>query len=76
MDKVRQRFVVGKMESDDFTYVGFHIKKALEGNECSQDHFVQKLQPVTLEAGRVKQTEKNLSAEEKTLFRILVGQCN
>lgn len=76
MDKVRQRFVAGKMESDDFTYVGFRIKKALEGIECSQDHFVQKLQPVTLEADRVKETESNLSAEENTLFRSLVDQCN
>lgn len=76
MNKLRQRFVAGKSERDDFFYVGFRIRKVENGIECSQDHFADKVQHVSLEASRVRQSKDDLSSEEKTLFRRLVGQCN
>ncbi|CAC5372113.1 unnamed protein product [Mytilus coruscus] len=63
MEKLRKRFIAGKIEEEDFLYIGFMIK------ENNEDH-----QPI--EPQRAFQKLKQLTQEEQTDYRRMVGQLN
>jgi hypothetical protein len=76
MDKLRKRFVPGKLEEGSFSYVGFDIKQSKNGIMLDQSHYMQDLQTVNILPQRSQGKKDELSHSEHKDFRGLVGRCN
>ena len=76
MDKLRQRFVAGKLEEGAFSYVGFTVKQSSEGIILDQSHYVQDLETAVICLRRAMEKDHPLSKGEQKQYRSLVGKCN
>ncbi len=76
MDRLRKRFIAGKLEEKSFAYVGFDIEQTEDCILLNQQHYMEDLPSKTVNPSRARQKEANLSKDENKLFRSLVGKCN
>lgn len=76
MSKLKTRFVAGKVEERQFTYVGFQMVQKENGILLEQTHFVDGINKETMSAQRSMQKEDQLSSEELTMLRSIVGKLN
>ena len=72
-DKVRQKFVAGKMEEREFKYVGFHVMQNPDGVILDQGQNLPKLESIVIKPDRAKQKKEPLDEGELRLFRGLAG---
>ena len=76
MEKLRCRFVAGKLVDSDFSYVGFHIKQDAHSITLDQSEYVKKLDRPSIEPQRMLEKDSELTPKEYTLFRSIVGSMN
>lgn len=76
MDKLRTRFLPGKIESGSFKYIGFDITQSVQGIEMRQDEYVRKMACPSIPASRASDKDSPLNAEESTQLRSMVGALN
>ncbi|CAC5360729.1 unnamed protein product [Mytilus coruscus] len=76
MEKLRKRFIAGKIEEEDFRYIGFMIKQNNEGIQLDHSIYMEKLDHQHIEPQRAFQKLKQLTQEEQTDYRRMVGQLN
>ena len=76
MDKLRNRFVAGKLVDSDFSYVGFRIIQDSQGVTLDQSDYVKKLNAGSIEPSRMVDKQSELTSKEYTLFRSIVGSMN
>ena len=74
MDKLRNRFLAGKMEDTQFTYVGFGIKQTDESIILDQSEYMKELEYVN--QNRASQKHGELNQTEQSLLRSQVGRIN
>jgi hypothetical protein len=75
MDKLRHRFVAGKLMEADFSYVGFGVKQDSNGIVIDQNKFVKRM-TVPLGCDRMLNKSDELSSKEYTQLRSIVGSMN
>lgn len=76
LHRLKQRFQAGKVEEQDFQYIGFHIKQNENGITVDHSRFMEKLEHPHIDPKRAMQKHEQLTAGEQTLYRKLVGQLN
>ena len=76
MDKLRQKFVVGKMEEREFKYFEFNIKQNRDRAILDRGQYLQKFDSIVVKPDRSKQKKEPLDEGELRLFRGLVGKLN
>ena len=76
MDKLRDRFMAGKVEELNFTYIGFKIEQTRDGIQLDHSAYVQKLDSPQIDPVRASQKQCELSNNEQSQYRRLVGQLN
>ncbi|CAG2204921.1 unnamed protein product [Mytilus edulis] len=76
MEKLRKRFIAGKIEEVDFRYIGFMIKQNNEGIQPDHSIYMEKLDHQHIEPQRAFQKFKQLTQKEQTDYRRMVGQLN
>ena len=76
MDKLRNRFVAGKLVDSDFSYVGFRIIQDSQGITLDQSDYVNKLNAGSIEPSRMIDMQSELTSKEYTSFRSIVGSMN
>jgi len=76
MDKLRERFLAGRVDDKTFTYVGFGIKQCSDGIKLDQSDYVENLENVALSPERESMKRDSLTSSEHTLFRSVVGRLN
>ncbi|CAC5412669.1 unnamed protein product [Mytilus coruscus] len=76
MEKLRKRFIPGKIEKEDFRYIGFMIKQNNEGIQLDHSIYMEKLDHQHIEPRRAIQKLKQLTQEEQKDYRRMVGQLN
>jgi transposase InsO family protein/G:T-mismatch repair DNA endonuclease (very short patch repair protein) len=76
MNKITQKFKIGKEEDTAFRYVGVNVQQTKENIIIDQDHFIQELEPINLSAHQASNKQKALNKSEQRQFRSLVGQLN
>ena len=74
MEKLRNRFIAGKLMDADFCYIGFSVKQSAECIVLDQSKYVVEIPAMSAE--RMLQKEDELTAEEYTDLRRLVGSMN
>ncbi|CAG2239162.1 unnamed protein product [Mytilus edulis] len=76
MEKLRKRFIAGKIEEENFRYIGFMIKQNNEGIQLDHSIYMEKLDHQHIEPQRAFQKLKQLTQEEQKDYRRMVGQLN
>lgn len=76
MDKLRQRFVAGKLVESNFSYVGFRVQQDDYGITLDQSEYVEKLEHGSIKPQRMLERQSELTAKEYTMFRSIVGSMN
>lgn len=76
MVKFRQRFSAGKIEEQDFKYIGFQIRQDSYGIVVDHSGYMNSLENFTIEPKRASMKNESLSVPEQTLYRRLIGQLN
>ena len=78
MCKLRERFVAGKVESKQFTYVGYKICQSVDQVIVDQGDFVDSIDmnEFKIDVSRVKKPDDELSCTERTLLRRIGGKLN
>ena len=74
MSKLRSRFLAGKLEVGQFTYVGFQVTQTVNAIVMDQTEYMRGLDDVALSPKRACQMQELLMPEEQTVSRELVGQ--
>ena len=74
VENLQQIFLMGKTEESKFKYVGMDIEQTEEGITLSQQEYADSLEPITIKPERSKQTEENLSEDEKSTLRKIAGR--
>ena len=75
--KLLEGLVVGKTESKEFTYTGFHITQNENGILLDQKNYLENIEVVhNLDSKRLRQTCSPLTPEETTLLRQIMGKVN
>lgn len=76
MEKLRDRFLAGKVESSVFRYVGFDVKQTESCVILDQNEYVNSLPMIKLSLERASQTSDPLSKKESTVLRSIAGKLN
>ncbi|CAC5390512.1 unnamed protein product [Mytilus coruscus] len=76
MRKLRTRFVAGKIEEKNFSYVGFQIHQNKNGIILDHSTYMEKIDNTTIEPSRAAMKQDVLNTSEQTLYRKLIGQIN
>ena len=76
MNKLRSRFLAGKLEVGQFTYVGFQVTQTVNGIVMDQSEYMTGLDDVALSPKRACQMQEPLMPAEQTVLRELVGRIN
>ena len=76
MNKLRERFVAGKLENKNFQYVGFHMAQTKEGIMLDQANYLDNLDIPEKSSRRLSRKNDPLSEQEMTEYRSLVGRLN
>ena len=65
---------MGKMETREFTYVGMDLKQTNDGIIVSQQEYADNIPKFNVKPERAKETESDLSEEEKTQLQRMAGK--
>ena len=76
MPEVLKSFKIGKSEIKEFMYTGFNIKQDNSGITLDQSGFVKNIQIPSVEASRLKEKDKEMTQEELSMLRQMVGSLN
>ncbi|CAC5368587.1 unnamed protein product [Mytilus coruscus] len=76
MRKLRTRFVAGKIEEKNFSYVGSQIHQNKSGIILDHSTYMKKIDNTTIEPSRAAMKQDVLNTSEQTLYRKLIGQIN
>ena len=76
LDKLRHRFIAGKIAEGIFTYIGFQLHQTEKGILIDQNRYVDRIQVDKLEPQRTTQKQDNLNSQELTQLRKLAGTLN
>lgn len=76
MEKLRNRFLAGKIEKEEFAYIGFNITQNSNGIQLDHSKFINKLNQIRIEPSRASQKHSFLTTEEQKTYRKIVGQLN
>ena len=74
--KLCERFVAGKHLSSEFKYTGHQITQYREHIILDQNDYLEGISPATLSAERAMQKTSELTAEEATKYRSIIGSLN
>ena len=77
MNKLRERFLAGRIDEGQFRYVGFDLKqRGVEGIVMDQTSYMESLENGIIDPGRAVFKQDLLSELEQTTLRQLVGRLN
>ena len=76
IEKLKNKFLIGNSASMAFKYVGLNIESTNEGFLVDQLQYASGLQPISISRARAMKKGSDLSEDEKTEYRALVGQLN
>ena len=76
MQKLRCRFVAGKLMENDFSYVGFQVKQTDDGVIIDQSQYINDMKVPVVSVNRISQKDDELTPIEYTTFRSVVGSMN
>ena len=76
MSKLRKRFVAGKIEEKIFRYVGFDIIQDKRGIIMDQSKYISNMEGGKIDPNRSMNKEDQLTSDEQTLLRQIVGRLN
>ena len=76
MDKMRERFLAGKLEESQFKYVGFNIMQQDDGILLDQTEYMGGLEDIMIAPVRASNKSESLTLKELSMLRGLVGQMN
>ena len=74
VEKLQIIFMMGKTEEKKFKYVGMDIEQTEKGINVSQQDYADKIPVYSLRPERAKESEDDLTEEEKTQLRQMAGQ--
>ena len=74
--EVIKSFKIGKSENKEFVYTGFNIKQNDQGITLDQSEYVSNIQIPNIEAVRMKEKEEEMTQEELSTLRQMVGSLN
>ena len=76
MEKMRERFLAGKLEAGEFRYIGFELQERINGIQLDQTDYVMGIKNGLIDPTRTSHKEDSLTPEEQMLLRKLVGRLN
>ncbi len=76
MPKVLNIFKVGKSESAEFMYTGFHFKQDTTGITIDQNKYIDGANIPDVDAKKVKDKTREMTQEELTMLRQITGVLN
>ena len=76
MEKLRERFLAGKLEMGQFRYIGFEFKQTNGKILVDQNQYIQDMENGAVSPDRAKDKDDDLRPREYTLLRQLVGRLN
>ena len=76
MERLRERFLAGRIEDADFSYVGFQIVQDKDGIVLDMKNYVDSFECVPISPQRASLKLEALSSEECTQLRSIVGRLN
>ena len=74
MQKMRLRFLEGKVEEGNFRYIGFQLTQNSKGVLLDHSSYMEQLCNLHIESKRALQKQDQLTAEEQKHYRKLIGQ--
>ena len=69
-------FKIGKSEIKEFVYTGFNMKQDTNGITLDQTEYVKNIQLPNIEATRMKEKEDDMTQNELSMLRQMVGSLN
>jgi hypothetical protein len=76
MNKLTERFVAGKVEANNFRYIGFYFKQNRNGITIDQNEYLNELETGLISTNRASQKLDSLNQKEQTSLRQLVSRLN
>ena len=76
MVNLRKRFVAGKVEERNFSYIGFRVIQESSALVLDQSSYVENIKNKVNDPKRAQDKQSTLAAEEQTEYRQLIGQTN
>jgi transposase InsO family protein len=76
LDALRRRFIAGRLEERQFTYIGFSLEQHDDAIVMDQSIYVKELEGLHLEPKRAILKQDSLTNSEQTLLRSQVGRLN
>ena len=76
MPEVLNIFKVGKSESTEFMYTGFHFKQDSTGITIDQDKYIDSANIPDVNAKNIKDKDRDMTQEELTMLRQITGVLN
>ncbi len=76
MPQVLACFKVGKSETRDFLYTGFHMKQSEDGITIDQDKYIKNVVIPVIDLQQLKDRKRDMNQEELSLLRQLTGIVN
>ena len=76
MDKLKERFLAGKVEGASFRYVGFDVRQDSEGITVDHSEYMKNIENGEIDPRRAVNKQEPLTGKEQTLLRQLVGRIN
>ena len=74
INKLITLFSISSSNSSSFKYLGLNVSSSQRGILLDQNQYLSSLQPVKVSAARAANKSSNLSENEKTEYRALIGQ--
>ena len=75
-NKLCERFVAGKKSSSEFKYTGYQVTQYSDHIVLDQNDYLDGVSPAMLSAERGMQKSNELTAEEATQYRSIIGSLN
>ena len=76
MNKLRGRFLAGKVEGSSFRYVGFDVRQDKKGIVVDHSEYMAKIENGEIDPRRAVVKQDVLTGDEQTMLRQLVGRLN
>ena len=76
MVNLRKRFVAGKVEERNFSYIGFRVIQESSALVLDQSSYVENVKNKFNDPKRAQDKKSTLAEEEQTEYRQLIGQTN
>ena len=74
IQKIRNLFLIGKEEKEDFSYIGIDVTKCDDSMYLDQNKYIQNIQPIQIATARVYDKDASLNDKELENMRSKIGQ--